>query len=401
MTLWLSRKAKWRQAVSFSGIRVLLLDGYGRQIEALLLELHSLRCNVTTVCNSKLDIGYLSKYPKKKIVIKGVKDNVNKYIEWLVSNLNPDNFDVVIPVLEPSTNLLLSNECYSNSGVKIAAAPYKAFELAYNKQSTMEICMDNGVPCPTTRRENETIDEYLSKTDFPIAIKPRRGTGSIGFKKVNSNFELNELINSGIVNPNEYIIQKFIRQSGLQYGSYIYMDDNSEPKLFIVVEKNRWFPIDGGPGCLIRTVVRPDIEQYSYDLLKQMKWKGFAHIGFIEDPDDNNIPKVMEINGRLPASIRLCSLCGFNVSELMLERAFGYSITDYGSNQIEDIRMRYSQTDFLWFIKSRNRFKTTPSWFSQKNTTDYIFTIRDPLPYFGYTIASALRSKTEMQKRKH
>lgn len=74
-------------------------------------------------------------------------------------------------------------------------------------------------------------------------------------------------------------------------------------------------------------------------------------------------------------------------------------VTAYQSYKI-GCCMRYMHTDVLWFLKSKDRFKSNPSWFYWKNTTDQIFSLRDPLPWFGYTIQGLLKFKKEKEKRK-
>ena len=64
---------------SYLGKKVLLLDGYGRQVPSLLHQLHQLGCVVTTICESKLDVGYTSRYPTKRIVVHGIREDAAIY----------------------------------------------------------------------------------------------------------------------------------------------------------------------------------------------------------------------------------------------------------------------------------------------------------------------------------
>jgi hypothetical protein len=82
----------------------------------------------------------------------------------------------------------------------------------------------------------------------------------------------------------------------------------------------------------------------------------------------------------------------------MLEYCFGEKVSSYKKYKIGQ-RLRCSQTDLLWFIKSPDRFKSKPSWFSNKNTKDQIFDISDPLPWFTFSIQKAMQLKKEMSKR--
>ena len=52
----------------YSEVRVLLIEGRARQVMPLMESLHKLGCHVTTYNTSKLDMGYSSRYPDKKIL---------------------------------------------------------------------------------------------------------------------------------------------------------------------------------------------------------------------------------------------------------------------------------------------------------------------------------------------
>ena len=387
--------------MDFKGKKVLLLDGFGRQIASILIQLHRLGCVVTTMNESKLDVGYSSRYPKKRIVVKGIRSDSEIYRKAITKALTEDNYDIVFPVIERSTEIIHAmNDNGELGDIKFVAAPKDAFAKAYDKQQTMRVCMENGIPCPITKLDTETLDEYLVKVDFPLACKPRHGSGGVGFKKVNSREELDEYINNGTIKIEDYVIQQFIPQTEHMYGCYVMMDDNHKPMFTVVVETCRWFPIDGGPGCFIRTVNRPDIIEYANKLFGKLEWSGFGHLSFLLDPRDST-PKVMEINGRIPAGIKICDYSGCSPVKYMLERAYGEEIHPIDKEIPTGLSLRYFHTDILWFIKSPNRFKERPSWFSFRRCKDYIFSWGDPLPFFTYSIEHMLTYRMDMSKRKH
>lgn len=385
--------------MDFKRIRVLLLDGYGRQIPSILQQLHDLGCIISTVSCSKCDPGYASRYPTKRILCATYQNDTKAMEELIDKELCSGEYDVVIPVLEPSTNFITKNTKKYSEYVRIAAAPYEAFVRAYDKEETLRVCQKIGVPCPCTKMDDETLEEYLGKVDFPLALKPRKGTGSIGFHRVENQGELYTLINEGKVIPEEYVIQEFIPQDDIQYVCDIFIDKDGQLKSVVVAEKNRWFPIDGGAACFLRTVDRPDIIEMSYELLKEIGWSGFCAVSYINDPRDNT-PKILEINGRIPAGVKLCSICDIKIIQQMLEQAFGEPVTKFEANIHNGICLRYLHTDLLWLMKSPNRFQVKPSWFNFMNNRDYIFSLRDPIPFFAYAFRGIAKYKTEMEKRK-
>ena len=166
--------------MNYKGIRVLVFDGYGRQVPTILKQLHELGCVITTINDSKLDIGYSSRYPSEKLVIKGCRESADILRPFLEQSINEGKYDVFFPLLEKSTDLVLSlQEEGKIKNEKIVCAPREAFIKAYDKQLTMKACMENNIPCPKSKLEEETLDEYLAKVQFPLACKPRKGSGSI------------------------------------------------------------------------------------------------------------------------------------------------------------------------------------------------------------------------------
>ncbi|MBR5527386.1 MAG: ATP-grasp domain-containing protein [Clostridia bacterium] len=387
--------------MDFKGKRVLLLDGYGRQIPSILIQLHRLGCIVTTICESKLDVGYTSRYPKKRIAVHGIREDSSVYKAAIEDELAKNSYDVLFPVLERATDICISDEFKAKyPDIKVIAATREAFEKAYDKQQTMRICMENNIPCPITKMDDETMEEYLSKVSFPICAKPRKGSGGAGFKRIMNREELDKYIADGTIKVEEYVIQELIPKGGSQYGGYVLMDKDHKPQFTMAVESCRWFPIDGGPGCYIRTINHPGMNDSSNRLLEKLDWTSFGHIGYIMDPRDNT-PKVMEINGRIPASIKICDWAGMDPVKNMLLLAYGEKLEPITKPVPEHLALRYFHTDLLWFIKNPNRFKANPSWFYCRKQKDYIFSWSDPVPFFSYAIEHAMSYRKDMAKRKH
>lgn len=385
---------------SYLGKKVLLLDGYGRQVPSLLHQLRQLGCKVTTMCESKLDVGYTSRYPSRRIVVHGIREDEAIYRKAIEQELKY-GYDILFPILERATDICTDGPIQKEyPDLKIIAASREAFLKAYDKQQTMKVCMENHIPCPITKMDNETLDEYLDKVSFPICAKPRKGSGGAGFKRILNRKELDSYIDDGTIVVDEYVIQELIPKGGLQYGGYVMMDNQHNPQSTLVVESCRWFPIDGGPGCYIRTINHKGMIDSTNRLFESMKWKSFGHVGFIMDPRDNT-PKVMEINGRIPASIKICEWAGTEPVRNMLDLVYGKKIEGSNKSIPEHLALRYFHTDLMWLIKNPDRWKVKPGWFDFRKSKDYIFSWADPLPFFSYAIEHALTYKKDMAKRKH
>lgn len=379
----------------FNGIKVLLLDGGGRQTLSILYGLKKIGCNITVICTSKLDVCNASWYPNKKIVDK-YANNDDKYLELIIKEVSSGKYDVLLPVTEKTTDLITKHEEIISKYVRIACARREAYLQAHNKQLTFEKAMEVGVPCPLTRRINESVVDYINRANFPIIIKPRSGVGSIGFKKIDSKTQLDKLIEGKVINPDEYVIQEFIPAKNIR-GVNIFVADG-ELKGALANTVLRHYPIDAGSATIVRSVDDEKAIEYSYRLLNAMRWRGYADVSYLIDDRDGTL-KLLEINGRINASVKLYFYCGYNLSQQLIEMAYNEHITSYPVNKKIGLSVRHSQADILWFLHSHDRFKVHPSYFNRRKTRDVVFSFRDPWPYVTYTIQHIITLRDFKKKR--
>ncbi len=371
-------------------IRVLVLDGETRQILPVVKGLKALDCCIATLSTSKLDFGYISRYSNEKLIVpqEYLNGDYYSYIRLLAET---GRFDVILPLSDKTMDIVTSHSKELKQYVRLPIPDRHIFLKAYNKQLTMEICMDNNIPCPITKRTDESTDEFIDKVGFPLIAKPRIGNGGEGLKIVHSRDQFEHLIQSKDIILDEYVIQEFIPQTGKQYNVHLFSDEKGAVIDSLVTEKTRWFPVCGGGSCLCRTIKNTVVQKNCVRLLEGIGWQSYCEVEMILDPRDG-VPKVMEINGRASASIKIMELAGINVAEQMLQLAYELPINSQG-NIKEDVRLRHLYRDVLWFIQSKDRFTRKPSWFSMKRTHEVLFSVHDPLPFFAYMIKRVLYRK--------
>ena len=383
---------------SLKGVKVLLLEGFARQSMAIMESLHKLGCHVTTYNNSRLDLGYLSRYPNKKIIGFWDRNDEKASASALLKLLKAEHFDVTIPLTDFSAAMLSKYKDLFEKYTSVAVNDWDVFMQAADKLNTMVACMDNGIPCPKTLRSANTLNEVLnSGLEYPFVIKPRIGYGSIGFHCINNEADLRKHFEACVDKYGPMLVQEYIPQTDIQYKCELFIDSEGKVKSAHVFDKTRWYPIDGGSTCCSTSVEREDIVESSAKLLKAIGWRGYGDVDLIQDPRDH-IAKVMEINPRITASVKVCIYSGVDFAKQIVEYETGRPVTEYLDYK-KGICLRYMHTDILWFIESQNRFSAKPSWFSWKNTTDQIWNPRDPMPWFGYTIQGIAKFNKEKKKR--
>ncbi len=378
-------------------INVLLIEGRARQVLPMAKSLRKLGCIVTTYNTSKLDPGYASKYPNRKIIGFCNYELPEKIYESIYAELTRYKYDLVIPLNDEIAILLSKHKEALSELTSIAVNDWEIIQYSIDKLKTMKVCMENSLPCPKTYL---TIDDFRMNEDhllFPYVVKPRTGCAAVGFHVSYSMDDLLSYYSKAEAKYGPCLIQEYIPQTDLQYKAELYIDSGGQLKAACVFSKVRWYPIDGGSSTLNVTVNRPDIVESCKTLLEKVNWRGYADIDLIQDPRDG-VAKIMEINPRITGSVKICFEAGVNFSKLIIQDLLGQPVDSLFDVKYETY-LRFMHTDVLWFLKSPSRFSCKPSWFSFRNCTDQIFSWADMWPFFAFSLQGVSKLWKDKKKR--
>lgn len=380
---------------------VLLPEGSSRQVLPMARLLTKAGCVVTTVQEKKTDLGYVTRFAAKKIIQPGIDTDLQVAVPFYQELCKANHYDLIIPLSDFSANIFAKEKARieSTTDTKVAVNDLDVFLQAADKLNTMLICMKNGIPCPFTLDKVDTIEDVPTDMAYPVIIKPRSSCGSIGLHIANDRDQLERYINQVHTEGlGDVLVQEFIPQTDKQYNAHFLLDRNHIVKTAILAEKCRWFPIDGGASTLCRTIHNEEILKSCEKLLKTIGWVGYCDIDLMKDPRDGSV-RVIEINARISANVQLCFDAGADIASQLLQLYSGEEVTPYLEYE-DDVRLRCIQTDFLWLLKSPNRFKADPSWFSLKRTYDQIGAWDDIKPFIYFCLEAPLKYRREMKKRK-
>lgn len=378
-------------------IKVLLIEGRARQVLPLAKSMNKLGAEVTTYNGSRLDPGYSSKYPHRKLIAFFNAKQPEKSFDALKSELEKYHYDMVIPLNDDIAIQLSKYKKELSEYTTPMVEDWEKFQFACDKLKTMQVCMQNSIPCPKTFTSLKEFLENEDSVSYPLVVKPRTGQAAVGFHTSDTREDVIEYYTKAEQKYGPMLIQEYIPQTDLQYKCEMYVDRNGILKAACVFAKNRWYPVDGGSSTLNTTVNRPDIEETCKKLLEQIDWRGYADIDLIQDPRDG-IAKVMEINPRITGSVKICYAAGVNFSKLILQDFRGETV-DEAFNKNYGLQLRYMHTDVLWLLKSKDRFRCKPSWFNFKNSVHQIFSWDDPWPSVTFTIQGFGKFLIDRKKR--
>ena len=384
-----------------SGKQHILLLDQSRQSLPFLKALKKAGHSVTIVCNSVLSEGYFSIYPNKRLLWPSYIKDKNKFEEKLLDYISTHKIDIVIAVGDVSADIVARNRDEILKYSKVTVPRLEVFSLAADKGNTMMFCMENNIPCPKTFLFDQgNKREIVHQIQYPVIVKPRRGNGAIGVIKFNNADEVLNHFDRMHQSFGDLIIQEYIpHHECAQFCAEAFLDNESNLKICVVVSKPRYYPIAGGTGTTYITVDRPDIVSTTKNLLEKMKWIGAADVDLIVDTRDN-IAKVVEINPRVAACIKVAFSAGINFADNHVRLANHLPIQNVKHYKL-GVYLRNFVMETLWFISATKEMKANsfPKFFTFKNVVEETFSWSDPFTMLGY-ILGLLRKYSDMEKLK-
>jgi D-aspartate ligase len=383
-------------------LNILLLD-QGRQSLPFLKSFSKAGHKTTIVCNTRLSEGYFSRYPSRRLLWPSYVHDRPAFEKELMDYLRENKVDVAISVGDVSSDILSKNKKEITRYTRITNPDYSTFIQGADKLKLMQYCMSNDLPCPKTYDLNEkTLQNLDDLLEFPVMVKPIRGVGAIGVERYDSYEELESKYQSMKAQHGDLIIQEFIAPNGsMQYQAEAFLDEKGKMKVCMVILKPRFFPVKGGTSTANLTIDHPEIVETTRKLLEGLNWRGAADVDYILDPRDNSA-KILEINPRVTAGIKIGFVAGIDYADLHLKLAFGEEIPRIESYKL-GVYCRNFFLEILWFLLSDREMKkqTTPPFFKifRRNMVDQVFSIDDPLAGIGFFL-SMIRRYTNIKSFK-
>lgn len=375
--------------IALKNLRVLILDD-GRQALPFMRALRRAGHHVTVACASRLSTGYCSRYASKRLIWPDYFHNPEGFTEKLLDYVASHRPDVTLSVGDVSASIVSRNKPELTKWTAVTVPDQDVFDQVADKAKTMAFCMANHIPCPRTYfLEQDSLQDIVARANFPVMVKPRRGIGAIGLHRFETPEQLLAYYDYLQTQYGDLLIQEFIPQEGgTQFQAEAFLDTESKMKVCMVIAKPRFFPVTGGTSTANVTIDRPDIQESVRRLLEGLRWSGAADVDLILDPRDN-VPKILEINPRVTAGIKIGFAAGIDYADLHLRLATGQEIPTIDSYKL-GIYSRNLCMDILWyiFVSKEMRKSTEPPFFKffGRDMCYQTFAADDPLPFVGFVL---------------
>ena len=142
------------------------------------------------------------------------------YISIILDICKKENINTLISLIDPELSLIAKNiELFKELGVNPIISDYDKVEMCFDKYKMYEFLKKNDFKTPKTYINKEEFYNDLENNEinFPVFVKPVRGSASININKINNKEELEVIWKQA----DNLIIQEFM--TGQEYGVDVYI----------------------------------------------------------------------------------------------------------------------------------------------------------------------------------
>lgn len=239
----------------------------------------------------------------------------NEYLDIVLSICKENQIKGVLSLIDPELSLLaMYKEKFLEIGTTPIISNYDIVEMCFDKYSLFLFLVNNGF---------KTIRSYIDKQkfyqdiesgviDYPVFVKPIKGSASININKVINKEEIELLFNR----YDNLMIQEYI--NGIEYGADVYIDMiTGEPVAIFTKEKIKMRAGETDKSVSIK-------DEKLFELIK--KFVNKLHLRGIIDIDIFKVGDeyyISEVNPRFGGGYPHAYECGVNVPKMIINNLDG------------------------------------------------------------------------------
>ena len=262
------------------------------------------------------------------------------YLETILSICKENKIKAILSLIDPELSLLAKHKDeFLKIGVLPIISGYDEVEMCFDKFKMYNFLVENRFNTPKSYTKKENFYDDLEKgiIQFPVFVKPIKGSASININSVISKEEIDLLFDR----YDNLMIQEFM--NGTEYGVDVYIDLLSgEPVAIFTKEK-----ILMRAGETDKSVSMKDDKLFELvrTFVKKAHLKGIIDIDIFKIADDYFIS---EVNPRFGGGYPHAYECGVNVPKMITNNIIGVknniSIGEYERNRY---MMKYNEIKII------------------------------------------------------
>ena len=262
------------------------------------------------------------------------------YLDVILEICEKEHIKGVLSLIDPELSLLAKNkDKFEKLGTTVIGSSYELCERTLDKYEMYLWLIENKYLCAKSYIEKDSFykDIEKGKIDFPVFVKPVRGSASISISKINNKETLDLLFS----NEDGLMIQEYLK--GQEIGADVYIDMiTGEPVSIFLKKKLRM-----RAGETDKSVSFKD--EKLFDLVKcfvkKSGFRGQIDIDIFEIDGDYYIS---EVNPRFGGGYPHAYECGSNHMSLIVNNLYGIANKEKIGDYAEDIyMMKYNEIKVL------------------------------------------------------
>ncbi len=242
--------------------------------------------------------------------------NEDRYLNTILSICKENNIKSVISLIDPELGFLAKNK---QSFLKIGIIPiisnYDSIEMCFDKYRMYKFLTNNGFKTSKSYISKDLFykEIEIGRIQYPVFVKPVKGSASINISKVNSKEEIDLLFHL----YDDLMIQEFM--DGIEYGADVYIDMITEETVAIFTKEK--IKMRAGETDKSLSVKDDVLFNLIKDFVKKTKLKGIIDIDIFKI---NNEYYISEVNPRFGGGYPHGYECGVNIPQMIIKNIAGY-----------------------------------------------------------------------------
>ncbi|MED4689076.1 ATP-grasp domain-containing protein [Peribacillus frigoritolerans] len=243
------------------------------------------------------------------------RSNDEKYLDVILSICKENNIKAVLSLIDPELSLLAEyKQAFLDIGTVPVVSDFDVVELCFDKYRMFEFLIHNGLQTVKSYIDKEKFycDVEAGVINYPVFVKPVKGSASINISKVTSKEEI-ELLFSRF---DHLMIQEFM--DGTEFGADVYIDMISrEPVAIFTKEKIKMRAGETDKSVSIK-------DEKLFEIIRRfVKKAGFKGIIDIDIFKVNGEYYISEVNPRFGGGYPHAYESGVNVPKMIISNING------------------------------------------------------------------------------
>jgi carbamoyl-phosphate synthase large subunit len=267
---------------------------------------------IATDCNKLAPALYEA---DKHYIVPRINDK--GYLDVILKICKENNIKAVLSLIDPELSLIArhKNE-FLSIGVIPIISDYEVVEMCYDKYSMQQFLKDNRFNSIKSYIDREDFYKDVEKgnIDYPVFIKPVKGSASTNINKVTCKEEVEILFNR----YNDLMIQEYI--NGVEYGADVYIDMITGETVTIFVKEK--IKMRAGETDKSLSVKDEQLFKLIKDFVEVVGFRGIIDIDIFKI---NGEYYISEVNPRFGGGYPHAYECGVNIPKMIINNLLGNS----------------------------------------------------------------------------